>query len=828
MRQNQKTRVYVLVSLFLGLTGCNMSGFQSPSSSDNNSLDVISLAVLPFTVNGVPANELTVEGSNEPIKLRLALTSQGGVGVPLTNFEETGLLSDPPPIPPNSDKSLNFDLKLRLVSFTGTLSQSDIIEDLSEITLPAGKSEIPLSYHAKQDSDQEGSEQATVVYEAVNANISESISFTLRVLDDDVTSIFFVKADSCRTLPEAEAATCRVDADRTGNLDVPLTVQLNYSGTASLNEDFTAPASLTFAAGQSHTQFSFKVINDSVYETTEDFTIKMIQAPDTSCFCDLGLSYSISDNDASPEGRSVEIKSVINLIKPSIGLDWSTDLDNAPYTVARRELGESAWDQEIGKVPTGERSFVDSNVVPGKTYEYKVERSNGKGFITVAYNLPPQHHRGRVFVIAEAGVAGQLSSEIELWKDQIAGDGWDVVYETISATAPVPVVKQRILSHYQEPASLKAVVLFGHVPVPYSGQIAPDGHGNHSGAWPADVYYGDMDGIWTDTIINNVTASREQNRNIPGDGKFDQSTMPSDAEIAVGRIDLWDMPAFAPLTEVDLLRRYLQKMTNYRTAQFTPTRRALIDDNFGDFNGEAFSRPAWNAFGSIVGREQTYSRDWFTELPTNDYLWAYGCGGGNYTGANGIGHTVDFAAQSVNAVFTALFGSYFGDWDSTDNFLRAPLAADGRALVSFWSGRPNWAFHSLASGEPLVTTVLATWNRAESYFFTGYGRMVHVSLMGDPTLRDFYLPQISGLNLANADATIRLSWADDSAEGYYIYKSANRHSGYQLVNTVPVTQTTFQFTPDTNDHFVMIKAVKTQETFGGIFQNLSTGVILAF
>mgnify|MGYP000013517969 CR=1 FL=1 len=30
--------------------------------------------------------------------------------------------------------------------------------------------------------------------------------------------------------------------------------------------------------------------------------------------------------------------------------------------------------------------------------------------------------------------------------------------------------------------------------MPYSGNIYPDGHTDHRGAWPADTYYGDIDG----------------------------------------------------------------------------------------------------------------------------------------------------------------------------------------------------------------------------------------------------------------------------------------------------------------------------------------------
>ena len=62
--------------------------------------------------------------------------------------------------------------------------------------------------------------------------------------------------------------------------------------------------------------------------------------------------------------------------------------------------------------------------------------------------------------------------------------------------------KNLILNDYAiDTTNIKAVFLFGHIPVPYSGNINPDGHPDHLGAWPADVYYGDVDGI-TGLLVN--------------------------------------------------------------------------------------------------------------------------------------------------------------------------------------------------------------------------------------------------------------------------------------------------------------------------------------
>src|SRR5437870_2373662 len=111
-------------------------------------------------------------------------------------------------------------------------------------------------------------------------------------------------------------------------------------------------------------------------------------------------------------------------------------------------------------------------------------------------------------------------------------------------------VKALIQSDYAaDPANVKAVFLFGHVPVVRSGNLDVDGH--QPRPMPADVFYGDMDGDWTDS---------------DGDGVFDQNTIPTDVELEVGRVDFADLPGRltwnGPATfpgELELLRQYLNK-----------------------------------------------------------------------------------------------------------------------------------------------------------------------------------------------------------------------------------------------------------------------------
>ena len=263
-----------------------------------------------------------------------------------------------------------------------------------------------------------------------------------------------------------------------------------------------------------------------------------------------------------------------------ITLSWSGDDRATGYTISRNSGGSWATVGNVGGTTT---SWTDSNVSNGGTYEYRVIKSTslgykGTGYLLAGINAPLKESRGKVILLVDNTHAADLAPELKRLEWDLAGDGWVVVRRDVSRNDSVPNIKNIIKNeYYADPANVKAVFLFGHIPVPYSGNFAPDGHGDHNGAWPADLYYGDMDGNWTDSSTYSSGATRPTNQNRPGDGKFDQSDMPSDVEIAVGRVDMYNMTCYSnkswSRSEKDLLRAYLNKDHNFRHRVFTVERR---------------------------------------------------------------------------------------------------------------------------------------------------------------------------------------------------------------------------------------------------------------
>jgi hypothetical protein len=549
---------------------------------------------------------------------------------------------------------------------------------------------------------------------------------------------------------------------------------------------------------------------------------------------------------------TVQVTATTTISPPQIILNWTADAYARNFTIRRKSKTDLTWSSPLAVLDGDATTFTDSNVSVGSAFEYEIEEGtsiypypNGSpsdwvtayGYIYAGIAVPLNDSPGKVLLLIDSNFSAPLSAEIEQLSNDLIGDGWIVARRDISRSSRPNEVKAVVLNEYNaDPAHLKALFLIGHIPVPYSGLINPDMHPGHIGAWPADLYYGDIDGNWTDNSVNKSDSEDPRNDNVPGDGKFDQSTIPSPVELQVGRVDMSDLPAFNPRTELDLLRQYLGKDHNFRQKLVTTERRGLIRDNFGDLAGDAPAVDAWRHFIPFFGLQNIREVDageYFPVLNSESYLWSYGCGGGSSDKADGVGSTDDFAASDVKSVFLMLHGSYFGDWDVPDNFLRAAIATPTYSLAAIWTGLPHWFMHHMALGESIGFSTLASQNNDHQLYKSRYNfsaGQVHVSLLGDPTLRmDVVAPPQNVI--AHISASLQLNWdtPSDSIYGYNVYQSETPNGPFTKVNSGYVLGNSFtQRSIAPGRHTYMIRAVKLQTTASGSYYNLSQGAFLTF
>ncbi|MBA3829668.1 MAG: T9SS type A sorting domain-containing protein [Taibaiella sp.] len=545
------------------------------------------------------------------------------------------------------------------------------------------------------------------------------------------------------------------------------------------------------------------------------------------------LLFATSANAQATSDYAVQLSASVQASPAKVTLTWRKITGVTTYTIYRKLISTAAWGTGTNITDT---TYTDVTVHTDSAYEYKVVQLGGPGaagYIYAGIQAPPIHTRGSLVLLVDSTFSDSCSALIHQLMQDMSGDGWQVIRHDYARTTRDSIIRNAIIADYFNYFNVvSAVYILGHIAVPYSGDLNPDGHPNHLGAWPADAYYGNMNGTWTD-LYTDTSAGYAANRNRPGDGKWDQTAIPTAQKLGVGRVDFANMPSFSK-TEVQMMRSYLIKAHQYKMDSLLMVHRALIDDHFGAFGGEAFAANGWRIFPPMVGAGNIQSIPFIASLNDSTYQWAYACGGGSFNSASGVGSTSNFATNHVNAIFTLMFGSYFGDWNSPDNFLRAPLCSDVPALTSCWAGRPNWFMHHMALGWHIGYSAMVTQNNS-SYIPTGYGNgWVHVALMGDPTLRTDYIKPVTSVHATATTAPLLgadITWVaspDPAVTGYNIYRSDSMFGNYLLITRAPVTGISFHDSgaslPVNGLKYYMVRPIKLQQTPSGSYYNLGIGV----
>lgn len=547
-----------------------------------------------------------------------------------------------------------------------------------------------------------------------------------------------------------------------------------------------------------------------------------------------------------PPEYTLLLTATAEISPPKITIRWPVNIEARQIVVRRKSRESSDWGSPIATLAGNATQFIDTNAAAGQAYEYEFSARAGDGdnppmaygYICAGAGVTTPEFKGRAILIVDATHASALAAELDQYKRNLIGDGWTVVRRDVSPNDTPPHVRSLIQAEYNaDPANTKAVILFGRIPVPYSGVIYPDLHWGHRGAWPADVYYGEMNGTWTDSVVWHDQTDEPANTNNPGDGKFDQSIIPTEVELEVGRVDLSNLPAFAPRTERDLLRNYLIKNHRFRHREFTLQARGLIRDEFGVIAGDAPAVDAWRAFPAmfgLMGLRAINSGQYFPTLQNEGYLFSYAGGGGDFTQAQGVGSTADFAANDPRCAFYMLHGSYFGDWNFEDNFLRAAIATPSYGLVSIWTSLPHWFFHRMAMGESVGSVVKLMQNDRARLYKTDWDWAVgevHMSMMGDPTLRMHFVAPPRNLRVTPGGTTLTLQWdaPGEAVGGYNVYRADSIDGTFTRLNRTLVTQAALEAPmPAPGRHIYMVRAQAMQTTGSGSFQNYSEGAFAEF
>lgn len=537
-----------------------------------------------------------------------------------------------------------------------------------------------------------------------------------------------------------------------------------------------------------------------------------------------------------------------------IVVSWVNDGNALSYSIDKKLPADTSW-TNLATLPGTTNSYTDNTVSEEIIYEYRLVKTTplitGYGYVYSGINIPAPDERGTLLLAVDTNFVIPLQTEITQLKTDLIGDGWKVVQHNFPSASIDSIVKKWVISQYNLPgANVKSLLIIGHFAIPYSGNFAPDGHTERIGAQPADVYYADIDGVWTDTVFVYNTGNI-YTHNIPNDGNWDQSVIPSSAELQVGRIDMHSMTGFA-LSEDDLIKQYLNKNHAYRHKIINPERRALLNTHLD--NSIPFSSAvAWRSFAPMLGSTNIAAINtngcagngtcniFIDSLQVHSYLWTYMAGGGTDTScADPVFTSSKCISTNINTVFMQLYGSYFVEWakggitGTTNHLLRAPLANAGMPLTTCWTGgSPRWYFHHMGLGESIGFSTLQSQNN-KGIYDPGNNQLlggVHMVLMGDPSLRLHMVYPVTNLTAAQTETKIQLDWtasADDHILGYNVYRADTLSGDFIRLNTSMIASTQYvdSIPSILTNNVYMVRAVKSETTPSGSYLNMSEGIFI--
>ena len=689
-------------------------------------------------------------------------------------------------------------------------------------------------------------------------------------------------------------------------------------GTAVADTDYySARGTLEFPPGTTERTISVQLKSDGYFDPApRRFTVVLgnWQGADVAV---QRSTASIPEITQQPANTTFVVQAVVDPVAPEVTLRWPETTGAYPYLIYRKRAQDGSWTQvaTLSRAAEGWVDYLADDPELDSVYDYRITALGGgvdrQLRVGRASLEQIQADRGTVVLIVDRGVidpsltdpdtghpcvtaeeAAGVSARLLRLEHDLIDDGWSVIRHDFEIedrqwwNADVRyhdqgndlqpeqferakweqdrdwAISDLIWDDYSATGgNVRSVLLFGHLPVPYSGNIAPDNHvfplTNYTqGAWPTDLFYADArsnevkDDYWTDSI---VSTSRSQpsvwgHFNYPGDGRFDipvpNDENPDDGNdyaeeknliapnISIGRVDLSRISAFLdeqglPKREGPLLADYLDRDHAFRRGELTAGARGLVHQSPN-------SLMSVDDFSQLLTSRNAGYGEWFTSLASQSYLFGYyGQRGADVDEGDDFG-TSDFAGNMNSAVFNGTYGSYFGDFNARDSFTRAPLGTNW-GLVSIF-GRAGDPFASMGMGETVGESV----RQAEAYPSFYFARPSSIAaIMGDPTLRMSYVaPPASLRGQAAPGGGVLLTW-DASPDafakdiiGYYVYRATYDADPAKEIferrsvgGTALVQGTSFTDADAAIGQYVyMVRAVRLDDTPTGSYVNVSEGI----
>lgn len=215
----------------------------------------------------------------------------------------------------------------------------------------------------------------------------------------------------------------------------------------------------------------------------------------------------------------------------------------------QRSIPITHWPDYISGHPTG---FDEWRAKTGNPGPFKIE-------LAAASATAQKNDLGIFCIFVNSSLYPQIQTSIDTYIADLNTDGYSVkLYQSSGGT--VQDFRQFLIGEYND--GMVGFVLIGDFPVPWYETTCWESYDS----FPIDLYYMDMDGVWTDTDSN---------------GLFDLHTGDLGPEVWMGRLTASPMTLYGA-TEAGLINNYFVKNHSYRIGQHFLDNRGLayIDDDW--------------------------------------------------------------------------------------------------------------------------------------------------------------------------------------------------------------------------------------------------------
>ena len=294
-----------------------------------------------YAVGGSGTHRLTIAANDGPTASFASASQSAGEG---SGTHNVAVRLDPAP---TSDMTLSYT-----VDGTATAGSDFTIANSGTVTVAKGATTATIPVTVVDDSVYENSE--TVILTLVGSTEYQAGSpTTLTILDDDGPAVSFWQYTDWRKRPGECCARVVINLmlDKAAPSDI--TVKYSVGGTATLGSDFDLdnPGTVTVLAGQTETNTSLRLLDDSMHEGDETIVLTLIESTGYSVGSPGTWPLILVDDDPRPA-------KAISFASASQSVDEGSGTRNVGVTLSPAPTADTTFTYTVGGTATAGSDFT--------------------------------------------------------------------------------------------------------------------------------------------------------------------------------------------------------------------------------------------------------------------------------------------------------------------------------------------------------------------------------------------------------------------------------------------------------------------------------------